>query len=366
MSRRRQSFQANGVGELALDDLKQFFAVHRFLLKEVLHLSDEQANQLTELELLERGRELSPDGRAEVQQLLEAEGRTMPVLMGGADRSGVLPKRIVRVVRLESWTHFVIEARNWSWPGGSNRERLFRGQGRADWSLSTEIERSTLLDALSVGDMDSVSRVVANMARQYLERFKELAVPTAPPQSRDFDESEWWTLGRHHGLLTPLLDWSRSPYVAAFFAFTQYSEKIARGSTHGALGVFPSPKANDYVGVWALSYDESLWVDGEFELVKPLSFGNARQTAQQGVLTQKSYLGVRSLEAYREGRNRADALTRIEIPATELPTALHDLYLMNINFGTLFPELEGAARQANFEPRTRQLLLPPEDPAGTD
>jgi hypothetical protein len=88
---------------------------------------------------------------------------------------------------------------------------LFRGQTDSSWPLKTSFERAL------------VSGVKRNVASEFRERsmlreFKSkyhLYAESAWEPANDF---EWLTLLQHHGCPTRLLDFTFSPYVAAYFA----------------------------------------------------------------------------------------------------------------------------------------------------
>ena len=54
------------------------------------------------------------------------------------------------------------------------------------------------------------------------------------------------------------------------------------------------------------------------------------------------------LESYLHSRGLVTYLERYEIPGQEMGKALSDLELMGITYARLFPDLEGAAAQANI------------------
>ena len=75
---------------------------------------------------------------------------------------------------------------------------------------------------------------VKNAEKYMLSLFKQRAIPFLTFSPRN--DWEWLALAQHYGLPTRLLDWSRNPLVAAFFAVKEESE------TDSAIYILESKK----------------------------------------------------------------------------------------------------------------------------
>lgn len=234
---------------------------------------------------------------------------------------------------------------------------LFRGHARTDWRLASQWERK--LAAMRKTAPDRGRAAFAPMLSKVLEDFKDLAVGLPNLHASDLSEIDWWAIGRHHGLITPLLDWSRSPYVAAFFAFTGFAEQISPGvQSTGDLSPSPLlfPDATTRVAIWALKVSPGLERAGGLHVLNPHIDIGHRQRAQRGVFTRLDHEIHLDLEAYLLDLGLdSDHLRLYLVPARETAKALTELRLMSVTFATLFPDLQGAALQANFE--TAQFAL---------
>ena len=106
-----------------------------------------------------------------------------------------------------------VKLSNWRWFSDFvNQELLdyttyvYRGHASTAWKLEPTLDR--LISAPNSPKRD-----------QHLRNFKFSARGRRGSHpTRIETENDWWALGQHHGLATPLLDWSESPFVALYFA----------------------------------------------------------------------------------------------------------------------------------------------------
>lgn len=263
-----------------------------------------------------------------------------------------------------TWDEFVAKVRTPD-PQVSLVPAIYRGHAKTDWLLWSKLDFQL---SYTVRAADGQQRVIGHargpnrhhkfdeICTAVFERFRKYA-RTLPEAAAATNSMELWAIGRHHGLLTPLLDWTESPYVAAFFAFADaYREFEPR-----AVRSIPRRSHQQCVRIWGLRpLVPDLERSGEFEVIRDLPVHAYRQRAQSGVFTVLWSDEFADLVSYLTHRDAAHCLEYYDIPIGATLDALQDLQLMNITPATLFPDLNGAAWQANIdveEIRLQSLLM---------
>jgi hypothetical protein len=137
---------------------------------------------------------------------------------------------------------------------------------------------------------------------------------------------EWELLGRHHGLPTTVLDFTYSPYVAAYFAFADNP-----------------PTGAKYSSIWAI--DRQVFDSRDLpqlELLDEEEYKRFNPRAQeQGGL----FLKIKDISQSVE-ELLGDGLKRYDVPVGQRRSVLASLDSMTINARNLFRDLDAAARTA--------------------
>src|SRR5690242_4737594 len=98
----------------------------------------------------------------------------------------------------------------------------FRGHANANWRLEATLERATTqLVAAIVGTTFHLSQQrlrPGDHEKETLLEFQRGAHQHIQATPADDELMDWLALMQHHGAPTRLLDWTRSPYVALYFA----------------------------------------------------------------------------------------------------------------------------------------------------
>ena len=228
--------------------------------------------------------------------------------------------------------------------GASNL--LFRGVGDSSWELATTLERAGC-ESMA---FEEYCRLLAFKIKPALESFteREWDVPeiseTLAEASRFCRDPDLFSLRRfpskqlysymiylrHHGFPSPLLDWSYSPFVAAFFAFRNRNTSERR-----SIYVYcEMPKGHKAEVVGAPTIRQI----GPYARAHPRHFRQQSDYTICGAYDPDN--GWRFHPHVFGGRGEQDFIWKYTLPSTERTKVLGVLNYHNLNAYSLFDSEE--------------------------
>jgi len=190
---------------------------------------------------------------------------------------------------------------------------LFRGVSNADeHELLPTIGRISSLREASPGR-------VASVEKHWLKRFRLEGAALKPGNPNLWD---WMVLARHHGLPVRILDWTRNPLIALFFALHESSHTKA--------------------AVYAERFKKHIDIESEnnpFDVKKTGKFQPPNLSPR--IASQASMF---SIHPDPRKPHDSDTLLRFEISPNLVPSLRAQLRRCGIHYATVFPDLDGLAK----------------------
>lgn len=199
---------------------------------------------------------------------------------------------------------------------------IFRGQADT-WKLVTTFHRTNRTNIVDFLDND------VNQLHRALRTNHYFYLPD-PLQYAAFVN-----LVQHHGYPTPMLDWSHSPFVAAFFAF----HRAQHQKPNGSVRIFVLDKL-----AWqsmSRQYMRFAPARPHISFLEPLALENERAIPQQSLMAITNVEDIEWFIRKKESESGTNVLEVIDLPRKERAKAMRELSAMGITAGAMFPGLDG-------------------------
>src|SRR6266436_6697245 len=226
----------------------------------------------------------------------------------------------------------------------------FRGHADSTWPLM-----STLGRYLNAYVKEKYWTVQEERIARIFQRKAHLFLTHIPERSDTF---QWLALMQHHGAPTRLLDFTWSPYVAAFFALQLATGDAAVWALNPAR--ISKPEAVDrQQPLFQPAIDPTggeefrryfLKQEVPFVWVGEPHSMNRRLIAQSGTFAIPGILNRSLDEILSTYPDPMNTLVKFILPSEKIrDRGLRELYRMNITHATLFPDLDGLSRSLAYE-----------------
>ena len=253
------------------------------------------------------------------------------------------PINRVTSVSLRSWEEFQDRVAQFDDPARKLwDETWFRGQSNAEWPLHTTLERrSSGIRAVSAY-LNLISEIKPTIETFTSSNFTLPKGADIEEMCREYDRFAWVLREsatylahlRHGAFPSPLLDWTHSPYVAAYFAFcdARHKDNVAIYAYRESASGF-KVEGSDYpqivsIGPNIKTHKRHFRQQSRYTVCVKYLNGQWFFTPHDSVFGIKDHL-------------RQDLLWKMTIPASERQKALKYLDKFNLNEFTLFDSEEG-------------------------
>ena len=239
------------------------------------------------------------------------------------------------VIRLNSWDEFLELAaespyHNWA----------FRGQRDAGMPLHSVLSRYFLTYRVD-------PRAWIDQEERILRIFKRKAIHFLDHVPNDDDDFQWLGLMQDHGAPTRLVDFTWSPYVAAFFALhNSVADAAILACNPREIEMHKkvdASKPGEFRRQFLLKPQPFVWIGEPYAM-------NRRLIAQSGTFLVPALLDKPIEDILSSYPNPKGTLIKFILPSDKIrDKGMHELYKMNITQSTLFPDLDGLARSLAYE-----------------